>query len=467
MRYVMKFGGSSVKEAGFRAICNIVSGYKGNDLVVVVSALKGVTDGLLNAAKKAELGERELVDNFLIELRKEHSSIISNSISNVPIWLEGNLSRADRELEQALQAIMHLREASPRSIDYVLSFGERYSSEIACAALTSCGLKSKSFTGGEAGIITNDRFGGATPIVELTRKKVKSTLCPLLEEGVIPVVGGFAGRTEDGITTTLGRGGSDYTATILADAIDADEVIIWSDVDGIMTADPKIEPEAVTVPEITYEEAADMAVLGAKSLHPRALEPLVEKRIPLRLKNTFNPEREGTLITDKLSRPFPSVVKVISMINDVGMLTIKGSSMVGEPGTAARLFSRLADARINIMMISQSISETNISVVIKRESLKKAQDALEKDFAQEGEKVEAESDVSVIAAVGEGMKGTPGVAARMFKAVADVGINVRMIAQGSSELNISFVTKKADAMKAVRALHKEFIKKRLCKQGTQ
>ncbi|MBO3803129.1 MAG: aspartate kinase, monofunctional class [Candidatus Brockarchaeota archaeon] len=457
MRYVMKFGGSSVKDAGYGAICDLVSDYKGNEIVVVVSALKGATDGLLRAAKKAESGDRGWVQNFLIDFKKAHDSVVGNCIAGVPAWLEEGLSRAGSELEQAFQAIMHLREASPRSVDYILSFGERYSSLIACAALVSRGIKSKSFTGGEAGIITNDRFGGATPIMEFTREKARSILCPLLEEGFVPVVGGFAGKTKDGIVTTLGRGGSDYTATILADAVDADEVIIWSDVDGIMTADPKIEPGAITVPEITYEEATDMVVLGAKSMHPRALEPLIEKRIPLRLKNTFNPRHDGTLVTDKLSRPFPSVVKVISMVNGVGMLTIKGSSMVGEPGTAARFFNMLAEAKINIMMISQSISETNISVVIKREFLEKAQEILGKEVALGGGKVEIEPDVSVIAAVGEGMKGTPGVAARMFRAVANVGVNIRMISQGSSELNVSFVTKEADAVKAVRALHEEFI----------
>jgi len=459
MKYVMKFGGTSVKDAGYRRICELLSDFKEDKVVIVVSALRGVTDSLLEATRKAELGDAKWVNNFLQELKETHREFVKRSIGAVPAWLEVKLSKADYELEHVLYGILYLREATPRSVDYVLSFGERYSSDIAAATLMENGFKSKSFTGGEAGIITNDRFGEATPLMDITRERVKQTLLPLLEDGLVPVVGGFAGVTKDQITTTFGRGGSDYTATIIGNAIEADEVVIWSDVDGIMTTDPKIVPEAQTLPEITYDEAMEMAVIGAKSLHPRALEPVIEKRIPVRLKNTFNPKHRGTLIVDKISKPFPSVVKVVSLIRDVGMLTIKGASMVGEPGTAARFFDVLAEAKINIMMISQSVSESNISVVMKRQFLDKAYKTVKDGFGNETKQLHLEPDVVVVASVGEGMKGTPGVAARMFRAVADAGVNVRMIAQGSSELNISFVVKDEDGIKAVKAITREFIER--------
>jgi aspartate kinase len=459
MKYVMKFGGTSVKDAGYKKISELLSNFKKDSVVIVVSALRGITDSLLEATKRAELGDEKWVNNFLESLKENHRSVAKKSIESIPSGLEERLSRADYELEHVLYGILYLREATPRSIDYVISFGERYSSDIASATLLSSGYKSRSFTGGEAGIVTNNRFGEATPIMDITRENVKAVLMPLLNDGSIPVVGGFAGVTKEGIVTTFGRGGSDYTATIIASAIGADEVLIWSDVNGIMTADPKIVPEAITLPEITYDEAIEMAVIGAKSLHPRALEPVIEKKIPVRLKNTFNPTHTGTLILSKTSKPNSSIVKVISLIKDASMLTVKGASMVGETGSAARFFNLLADAKINIMMISQSVSESNISVVMKKQYLERACEVVNLELGKDARKIELEPDVSVVASVGEGMKGTPGVAARMFRAVADAGVNVRMIAQGSSELNISFVVKEEDGTKAVRALHKEFIEK--------
>ncbi len=459
MKYVMKFGGTSVKNVGYKKISELLSNFKNDSVIIVVSALKGVTDDLLEATRRAESGDQKWVNAFLNNLKETQRTVAKNSVGQIPHRLEERLSQADYELEHVLYGILYLKEATPRSVDYVISFGERYSSDIASGTLLSTGYKSKSFTGGEAGIVTNNRFGEATPIMEATSENIRANLEPLLNEGSIPVVGGFAGATKEGIVTTFGRGGSDYTATIIASAIGADEVLIWSDVNGIMTADPKIVPEAKTLPEITYDEALEMAVIGARSLHPRALEPAIEKKIPVRLKNTFNPTHNGTLIVARVSKPNFSVVKVISLIKDTGMVTVRGASMVGEAGTAAKFFDLLADAKINIMMISQSVSESNISVVMKKQYLERAREVLDSEIGKNAKRMEVEPDISVVATVGEGMKGTPGVAARMFRAVADAGVNVRMIAQGSSELNISFVVKEEDGTKAVRALHNEFIEK--------
>lgn len=457
----MKFGGTSVANGGYVRIADILQSFTSeHEVVAVVSAIKGVTDRLLEITKAAEKGDEQAVNDFIVWMKELHREEAKRAIGSLPLELDEALSRADHELEHVLYGILHLREATPRSVDYVASFGEKYSALILSAVLNSKGIRSKAFSGGEAGITTDDAYGEASPLMAITEARVRERILPMLKRGYLPVVGGYAGMTQSGIITTLGRGGSDYTATILGVTLPADEVWIWSDVNGLMTADPRIVPSAMTIPELTFEEALEMSAFGAKALHPRALEPVYERGLPVRIKNTFDPDHPGTLITSKPKERFPSVVKAVSLIRDVGMITVSGASMVGKPGTAAKIFSTLARAGINIMMISQSISESNVSMVIRRARLERAYSALEVEMLGRTVKdIEMEDDVSVVAAVGEGMKGTPGVAARMFRAVADAGVNIRMIAQGSSELNVSFVVKEEDGEKAVRAVHREFVEK--------
>ncbi|MCL4436728.1 MAG: aspartate kinase, partial [Thaumarchaeota archaeon] len=335
---------------------------------------------------------------------------------------------------------------------------ERLSTPIVSGAIADIGLKSKHFTGGEAGIVTDDEFGEANPLMNITKMKTAKTLEPLLNEGVIPVITGFIAATQSGEITTLGRGGSDYTGTILGAVLSADDIWICTDVNGMMTADPKIVPDARTIPRLSYAEALEMTVFGAKALHARSLEPVMEYNRPLWVKNTFNLKHPGTLITKDQNVADGEVAKSVALIRDVAMINIGGASMVGKPGIAAKIFEILGQNGINILMISQSVSEANISMVLRRSHLEKAVSALEISLLGKGfaNQVNAEDDVAVVAIVGAGMKGAPGVAARVFKAVADKGINVRMIAQGSSELNISFVVKEKQCEEAVRALHKEF-----------
>jgi aspartate kinase len=305
--------------------------------------------------------------------------------------------------------------------------------------------------------VTDSNFGEAMPLFEVTRLNVRRRLGRMLDEGVTPVVTGFIATNEEGVVTTLGRGGSDYTATILASSLPADEVWLWTDVDGLMTANPRLVPEAVVLRKISYNEAVEMALFGAKGLHPRALEPVMEAQIPVKIKNTFNPSAEGTLITtssEKTDKP----VKAVLLVNNTAMLTVKGPSMVGQPGTAAKILDTLYRAGVNVMMISQSISESSISLIVRRSQLNKAVTAIEKALlgTRIVAAVEPEEDVVVVAVVGEGMKGTPGVASRVFGAVASRGVNVRMIAQGSSELNISFVVREEDGVEAVKAIHEDY-----------
>jgi aspartate kinase len=320
------------------------------------------------------------------------------------------------------------------------------------------GLNAQYFIGGEAGIVTNSNFGEADPLMDVTKHQVREKIEPLLERGIIPVVTGYIAATPDGAITTLGRGGSDYTATILGASLAADEVWIWKDVDGLMTSDPKIVPTAKTLHELSFQEAIEMAIFGAKAIHPKALEPAIEENIPVRIRNIFNLENQGTILVKEQKVKPGDAVKAVTLVKDVALVNVGGACMVGTPGTAAKVFDVLGRSNINILMISQSVSEANISFIIKREHLEKTLNMLEMTFLGGDliREVKAEDNVCIVAVVGAGMKGTPGIASRVFGAVARKGISVRMIAQGSSELNISFAVKEADGEEAVRAVHEEF-----------
>lgn len=460
MKIVMKFGGSSLAD-GNRILrcCNIVKRYRqDHDLIVVVSAIDDVTDRLIELAELAKNGNSEELIKRIEALKTQHleaTTVLTSSELKEAARRE--LSKLLEELERVLTASALLKEVTPRTRDRILSYGERLSSILFEHALKDVGVECVRLLGGEAGVITDEVFGEATPLFEISKSRIRSRLSPLLEKKVVPVVTGFIGVTQNGEITTLGRGGSDLTATLIAAAVKADEVWLWSDVDGIMTADPKLIPDAKTIPQISYAEALEMTALGAKAIHPRAIEPVAEEGIPVRVKNTFADEKPGTLITSTTQLKAGEVVKALVLLRDVGLITVSGAGMVGRLGTAAKIFDVLAKNGVNILMISQSISESNISVVVKRNLLHKAVTALEVALLGKGvvSEVQYEDDIAVIAAVGAGMRGTPGVAAKIFGAVAKHGINIRMIAQGSSELSISFVVKEQDAIKALRAIHDE------------
>jgi aspartokinase/homoserine dehydrogenase 1 len=293
-----------------------------------------------------------------------------------------------------------------------------------------------------------------------TREAAQARLLPLLAEGVTPVVTGFIAATKDGVTTTLGRGGSDYTAAILGACLDSDEVWLWTDVDGVMTADPRVVPEARTLPEISYSEAAELSYFGAKVIHPKTILPAVERGIPLRIVNTFNPSHPGTLIVAE-AKPSELAVKGITSIKDLSLVTVEGRGMLGVPGIAAKVFTAVAQEGISVLMISQSSSEQNICFVIRKEAVECALKALEAAFELElarrnVDRIWAQDEVAIVAVVGAGMKGTPGIAAKVFGALGKHGVNVISIAQGSSEHNISFVVDEGDMENAVRYIHQEF-----------
>jgi len=459
----MKFGGTSVGSGEhIRHVASLINNYlgKGYQMVVVVSALKGVTDDLIEASEEARSGSRDHVYNLLQKTMEKHVAAARNAIKNNLIReeVEQTLKTTLDELEKVLTGITYLGELTSKSKDYVLSFGERMSTLIVWGTLRDLRLNVQYFTGKDAGIVTDSNFGEARPMIKVTAHQVKQKIEPLLERGTIPVVTGYIAATQNGEITTLGRGGSDYTATIIAAALEADEVWVWTDVNGLMTSDPKIVPSAKVIPELSFHEAIEMAIFGAKAMHPRALEPAMEKEIPVRIRNTFNLQNAGTLIVKEQKIKPKDVVKGITLIKNLALVNVSGAGMVGTPGTAAKVFDILGKNNINVLMISQSASEANISFILQREVLEKAVSTLEITLLGRSliREVTAEDDVCVIAVVGAGMKGTPGVAARIFGAVARGGVNMRMIAQGSSELNISFVVKETDGEKAVRAIHEEF-----------
>ena len=471
MKIVMKFGGTSVADGRrIRQVARLAARFStGNELVVVCSAMDDVTDELIALTEEARNGAEAAVSARLRELRQRHTQALKDAVKSpaVVAKVRPKLAETLGQLEKLALGSTILRELTPRSRDGILSCGERLSNPIVWGALLEQGLDAVYMTGGECGIMTDDHFGDAAPLTEVTGYQVKETLGPLLADGKTPVVTGYIGATQGGETTTFGRGGSDLTATLIASSIDADEVWIWSDVDGLMTADPKTVPDARVLAEVSYAEAGEMAVFGAKALHPRTLEPVAEKGIPVRFKNTFKPNQPGTVVKSNPRGYGGSIVKSVALVKSVAIITLTGASMVGRPGSAARIFDAVARSGTNILMISQSVSESNISMVVGRDGMQRAVNALELTMLGPGglRQVNFEDDVSAIAVVGGGMRGARGIAARVFGAVASAGINVRMIAQGSSEQNISFVVPESDGKDAVRAIHSAFRLDRLNSGG--
>ena len=462
MKIVMKFGGSSVATGKkIRHVAKLVAdNAKDNQVVVVVSALEGVTNQLIQSAEEAKKGNRGYIKKFRQEILERHLTTVDGAIKNKQIVsdVKGVLTERTNELEQVLTGIAYVGELTPKSRDNVISYGEKLSAPIVSGTLKDMKVESVHLTGGEAGIVTDSNYGEAGLLMNVTKYQLTKNVEPLLKKGTVPIITGFIAATQNGETTTVGRGGSDYTATIVGAALEANEVWIWTDVDGIMTSDPKIVPEAKTIPEMSFQEATELTIFGAKAMHPRALEPARKEGIPVRIRNVFEPAKQGTLIVADEKIKAKDGVKAVTIVKNVAMITVSGSGMVGAPGTAAKVFEVLGKENINILMISQSVSEANISLVIQRNLLERAVNTLEiallgREFIRE---VTSEDDVCVVAVLGAGMKGMPGIASRIFSAVANKGINVRMIAQGSSELNVSFVVREKDGAETVRAIHTEF-----------
>ena len=463
MRIVMKFGGSLLDdEKKIRNVINIIKSYYSLDfeIVVVVSALYGITDKISVLCDEIKQINRNSLNLFLKNIENIHINLVEKVIQdkNDKHKLLHLLKDLLSEFRDVLLGISILKDVTPKSRDYLLSFGERLSTPIVSFALKSIGINSVFLNGKEVGILTDSNFGDAKPLMNTTKLRVHHKIEPLLKEKIIPVVTGFIGFDQNGNTTTIGRGGSDYSATIIAASINANEVWLWGDVNGLMTADNKIVKDAVVLEEISFSEALELSMFGSKYMHPRALEPVMDSKISVRIRNANNIDNSGTLITQVPTLHYNKTVKSITVIRNTALIDVSGGGLIGSLGTAAKIFDALAKNQVNIMMISQTPSESSITIVVKKQDVDKAIMTLELNFLGKLiKRIDVSENVAVIAVVGSGMRGIKGVAAKTFGAVAKRNINVIMITQGSSELNLAFVIDDKNCEEAVNVLHQEFI----------
>jgi aspartate kinase len=463
MLIVMKFGGTSVGSAeriSQAADLALASSKAGHQVVIVTSAMSGMTNQLIVAAQTAAKGNWHPVvrDNFFERHKSVADQLIKDDPSRKKAILEAIAQSLD-QFEKLCFGLSMVHELTPRLLDAISGTGERLCAPLLSGAIAVRGNESEMVEATEL-IVTNDHFGSAEPLMEKTREKTQKRLKPLLERGVIPVVTGFIGATEDGVLTTLGRGGSDYSASIIGAALDADEVWIWTDVDGVMTANPSEVPEARTMREISYSEASELAYYGAKVLHYKTILPAYKQHIPVRILNSFRPSNSGTRVSVQ-GHPSSRGVKAVTSIRNVSLVTISGKGMQGIPGIAAKAFGAVANERANILMISQASSENNLCFVVNasesRRVVKALRSSLELDLLQgHVEDISADDSIAVVAAVGDRMQGTPGIAGKVFDSLGAAGVNVIAISQGSSERNISFIVSAEEAGEAVRAIHRAF-----------
>ncbi|MFQ5769384.1 MAG: aspartate kinase [bacterium] len=464
---VMKFGGTSLGSPNaFAQVAEIIaqehSKKNRQGVIVVTSAMKDVTSKLIESAQAAAAGDEEpfhTAKSFLLDL---HQPVAYQLIEN-----EAERSAVDhivdnllKDFERLCHSIAVLGELTARGLDVISGLGERLSAPLLACVLQARGLNAQFVDAGEL-IITDNMHGAANPIIKLTTQCCRKTLLPLLQNGVIPVVNGFVGTTVDGVPTTLGRGGSDYSAAILGAVLAVEEIQIWTDVNGVLTADPRIVTKARSLEELSYEEMAELAYYGANVLHPKSVRPAVQNNIPLRVLNTFNPTHPGTRIMKRVTGKIQSTVKAITAIRNMNLITVAGRGMIGVPGIAARTFSSVARMGVNVLMISQSSSEQNICFIVPDNDAALVLAALNEEFVIELqrhfiEKIWGLSDIVIVAVVGSAMKGTPGIAARIFNALGTAKINVIAIAQGASEANISLVVSDNNLNEAVRVIHDAF-----------
>ena len=463
---VMKFGGTSVGSVD--ALINatqIIRDAKKDwaRVVVVTSAMSGVTNLLLDSAASASHGKVDSLPQAESTLREKHFAAADALIKDEKLrdQTKAEINALILSLVDLCKAIAVLGEASPRAMDAVASLGERMSLRLLAAVVNDAEIKAKAIEASEF-IVTNAHFQNAHPDFKVTTEKTRGKLNPLMDEGIIPITTGFIGATPDGIITTLGRGGSDYSAAIIGSVLPADDVWIWTDVDGVMTTDPRIVKDAKTLSEISYSEIAELAYYGAKVLHPKTIRPVVDAGIGLRICNTFNPSHPGTrLKANAKSNGKPvdgQVVKAVTAIRKQRLVTIEGRGMLGVPGVAARAFGAVASTGTSVPLITQASSEQSICFAVPSEVAESVTSALQQTFAYEIDeedidRVWSTDDVSIVTVVGAGMRHTPGVAGKVFSQLGNNGVNVLAIAQGSSEVSISLVVDSADTENAVKTLH--------------
>jgi aspartokinase/homoserine dehydrogenase 1 len=455
---VMKFGGTSVgTPERISCVLDIVAGsLRDENIAVVVSAFTGVTDQLIRMGTLAAQGDAGY-RSLLVELEKRHLAAVGSLIPTAerkPVLT--TVKHSLKELEEVLHGVFLVRELTARTLDFVMSFGERLSAFITAQAFCSRGIQAE-FLDARDVLKTDPNFGAAhvnfAESYNNIRRRFKTH--PALQ-----VITGFIGSTSQNETTTLGRGGSDYSASLFGAALKATEIEIWTDVDGVLTADPRVVKDAFPIESMTYEEAMELSHFGAKVIHPPTMQPALKLNIPIRIRNTFMSSRKGTLISKNMSDN-RHAVKGLSSISSVVLLRLQGSGMVGIPGIASRLFGALARKQISVILITQASSEHSICLAIDPKSAEAAKAAIEEEFSLEMQveqidPVVTEPDRCILAAIGENMRNTPGIAGKLFQALGQDRVNVIAIAQGSSELNVSIVVERKDEARGLNAIHRTF-----------
>ncbi len=464
MTLVMKFGGTSVGSAqAMRDTAELILQSRADwgQVVVVASGMGSkpikVTDLLLNGANTAFAGDNQTYRTNAELMREIHFEAIDSLLEP-----DGERQQIMAETAEILdhyvalcEAVCVLGELTPRALDAIGGMGEQMSVRILAAYLRQQGHKAQAIDATEL-IVTDDNFLNATPDMAATREQTQAVVQPLLDNDIIPIITGFIGATKEGVTTTLGRGGSDFSGAIFGRALNADEVWIWTDVDGVMTADPRIVEGAKSIPTLSYREVSELAYYGAKVLHPKTMRPCVENAIPLRIKNTFNPNHPGTVIVD--SAEGNGGIKAVTAIKNLSLVTVEGTGMIGIPGIAARTFSAVARTAASVLLISQASSEQSICFALGSDIAPNVVTSLQSEFDEELDRRDIDSvwsmdNVSIVTVVGAGMRGTPGIAGGIFNALGRVNVNIVAIAQGSSECSISIVVDADDTEKAVAEIH--------------
>ncbi len=458
----MKFGGTSVGSAErMKAACTLITAEaKKRPVVAVVSAMSKITDLLLEITRHAEADDQAGIDRGMSQLEARHFEAARELVASTELArVEGQVRDLIGEFRRIAGGMQMLEHRPPRAVDEAIAIGERLSAMLISEYLLGQGIAAEAVNAAEA-VVTDAVFNNASPLMDATKVKAGGRIGPVLERGAIPIVTGFNGATADGRPTTLGRGGSDFSASILAAALGASELWIWTDVDGIMTADPRLVSEAKVLDEITYSEAAELAYAGAKVLHPRTLAPLVERGIPVWSKNSFAPEKPGTRIVPALGEGNDGARAVTSMAN-VALVSLEpANAAVGGVHIMARVLDALDRVNVEILALSSSSYRQSFCFLVRKDELGKATEAIESALALElthgyVNGIDTDVDVGLLAVVGEGMRGSPGLAGRIFTAISREQVNIIAIAQGSSELTISIVVRREGLEKAVRAVHAE------------
>lgn len=458
---VMKFGGTSVGSAArFREVARILKTFGDRDTVVVVSAMSGTTNALIRGARDAAEGREEGYLTVKRELLAKHLAAVDDLLASGPArtGLAGTIEARLQDYERLCRSIAMLGEFTMRGNDAVASIGEELSSRILASYLASLGDRAEAVSATSL-VRTDDHYGGAAPDMAETRRLVTERLLPIIKDGTLPIVTGYVGATAKGVTTTLGRGGSDYTAAILGACLNADEVWIWTDVSGILTADPKLVPQATTLRELSYREAEELAYFGADVLHPKTVAPLAARGIPLRILNSFLPDDPGTLIVSEPDPGRPIMPAIIST-EGLSLLALAGNGSGWSLHMASRALRCLADAYVDVLMFSQSFTERNLNLVVRGRDEAHAIHVLAAEFEKETKlgllgDIMTRTEVATVSVVGMPNANREPIAPRAFAALGKLGLHVISVGQAASAYSVSFVIAEEDVARAVPFIHRE------------